>query len=69
MRAWHLGDLRPAAIRRLHPLTGGILSLRLFRCAGRTLLGTQGRDGTTLLWEWREGSDGAADQEGLQLSE
>lgn len=47
---WGLDDLRPAAVRRLHPLSGGILSLRLFRSAGRQLLGTQGRDGATHLW-------------------
>ena len=50
VRVWRLDDLRPAAVRRLHPLTGGILSLRLFRTAGRQLLGTQGRDGATHLW-------------------
>lgn len=50
VRVWCLEDLRPAAIRRLHPLTGGILSLRLFKSGGQQLLGTQGRDGTTLLW-------------------
>ncbi|KAI3426353.1 hypothetical protein D9Q98_008725 [Chlorella vulgaris] len=50
VRVWCLDDLRPAAIRRLHPLTGGILSLRLFKSGAQQLLGTQGRDGTTLLW-------------------
>ena len=50
VRVWDLGDLRPASIRRLHPLSGGILSLRLFRSGGQQLLGTQGRDGITLLW-------------------
>lgn len=50
VRVWDLGDLRPAAIRRLHPLAAGILSLRLFRSGGGRLLGTQGRDGTTQLW-------------------
>ncbi|PRW45092.1 DECREASED SIZE EXCLUSION LIMIT 1 [Chlorella sorokiniana] len=52
VRVWDLRDLRPAAMRHLHPLTGGILSLRLFRSAGRQLLGTQGRDGSTHLWAW-----------------
>lgn len=60
VRVWDLEDMRPAAIRRLHPLSAGILSLRLFKSGGRQLLGTQGRDGTTLLW----GCD-----HGLQLSE
>ena len=60
VRVWHLGDLRPASIRRLHPLTGGILSLRLFKSGGQQLLATQGRDGNTLLW-------GCNDE--LQLSE
>lgn len=50
VRVWDLQDLRPTAIRRLHPLSGGILSLRLFRSAGRRLLGTQGRDGATMMW-------------------
>ncbi len=60
---WDLQDLRPAAIRRLHPLSGGILSLRLFRSAGQRLLGTQGRDGAVMLWSCRgAGAD-------LQLSE
>ncbi|KAL4448292.1 hypothetical protein ABPG75_005511 [Micractinium tetrahymenae] len=63
VRVWDLQDLRPAAIRRLHPLSGGILSLRLFRSAGRRLLGTQGRDGATMLWACNgTGAD-------LQLSE
>lgn len=57
---WDLEDLRPVAIRRLHPLSGGILSLRLFKTGGQQVLGTQGRDGTTLLW----GCDGS-----MQLSE
>lgn len=47
---WDLQDLRPAAMRCLHPLTGGILSLRLFRSAGQQLLGSQGRDGAMHLW-------------------
>lgn len=61
---WALGDLRPCAIRRLHPLSGGILSLRMFRCGRRQMLGTQGRDGATHLWACSGGGD-----EGLLLSE
>lgn len=57
---WCLADLRPLSIRRLHPLSAGILSLRLFASGGRGLLCTQGRDGTTSLW--------ACDDQ-LQLSE
>lgn len=60
VRVWCLADLRPLSIRRLHPLSAGILSLRLFASGGRGLLCTQGRDGTTSLW--------ACDDQ-LQLSE
>lgn len=61
---WDLADLRPAATLRLHPLAAGVLALRLFCCAGRRLLATQGRDGTTLLWGCQGDGDGQ-----LQLSE
>jgi hypothetical protein len=50
LRVWSLQDLRPLAIRRLHPLNAGILSLRLFKSGSQQLLATQGRDGTLLLW-------------------
>lgn len=64
VRVWDLEDLRPAATLRLHSLAAGVLALRLFRCAGRRLLATQGRDGITLLWGCQ--GDGV---EQLQLSE
>ena len=65
---WRLSDLRPAAIRALHPLAGGVLSLSLFWSGGRQLLGSQGRDGTTLLWACSGGASGS-DEDDLQLSE
>ncbi len=50
MRVWSLADLRPCAVRRLHPVTSGVLGLRLVARGGQTLLVSQGRDGAVLVW-------------------
>ncbi|GAB4817411.1 hypothetical protein N2152v2_004457 [Parachlorella kessleri] len=51
LRVWGLQDLRPVAVSRTHPASGGILHLESFSWRERQYLVTQGKDMTVHVWQ------------------